>query len=508
MRTRLFNHILSGAVACFFLGGTAVAQTQNLRSSYFQEGTVNRTELNPAFMGDYGYVSFPALGNLGFGVQTTAGIKNFIYKLPDGRLTTFMHESVSASDFVNSLPHKVNVGLNMDIDVLSFAFHAWGGYNSFGIRLKSYTNMYLPSDLFRFMKQGMKDENGSVYHLDNIGIYSTNYAEIALGHARDINEQWTVGGKVKILAGLGRASMHIDKLELVAKENRWAVTPKGATMEVAVKGLNIPTKGETQNYQEDDYILDNYGNRTDQLKPGTDGQLSYDDIDYDSGQMGLSGMGLAFDLGAEYRFNEDWTFSASLLDFGFIKWKHMTKASMENTFEFDGFEDIPVTDSEGNENSLDNQVDRLVDDLSDLAKFSKTGVEQKSTQMLGATLNLAAQYTLPVYRRLKFGLLSTTRIQGANSWSEARLSANVAPISWFDATVDYAISNYGSTAGLLLNFHGRGGNFFLGVDAPLGKLSKQYGPLGRASASFNMGINFLFGKKYQRMYKVSEVESL
>lgn len=60
MRTRLFNHILSGAVACFFLGGTAVAQTQNLRSSYFQEGTVNRTELNPAFMGDYGYVSFPA----------------------------------------------------------------------------------------------------------------------------------------------------------------------------------------------------------------------------------------------------------------------------------------------------------------------------------------------------------------------------------------------------------------------------------------------------------------
>ena len=144
MRTRLFNHILSGAVACFFLGGTAVAQTQNLRSSYFQEGTVNRTELNPAFMGDYGYVSFPALGNLGFGVQTTAGIKNFIYKLPDGRLTTFMHESVSASDFVNSLPHKVNVGLNMDIDVLSFAFHAWGGYNSFGIRLKSNTNTSNP----------------------------------------------------------------------------------------------------------------------------------------------------------------------------------------------------------------------------------------------------------------------------------------------------------------------------------------------------------------------------
>lgn len=92
MRTRLLQYILSGAVASLALGGTAMAQTQNLRSSYFQEGTVNRTELNPAFMGDYGYVSFPVLGNFGFGLQTTAGVKNFIYELPDGRLTSFMHE--------------------------------------------------------------------------------------------------------------------------------------------------------------------------------------------------------------------------------------------------------------------------------------------------------------------------------------------------------------------------------------------------------------------------------
>lgn len=273
MRTRLLQYILSGAVASLALGGTAMAQTQNLRSSYFQEGTVNRTELNPAFMGDYGYVSFPVLGNFGFGLQTTAGVKNFIYELPDGRLTSFMHESVSATDFVNSLPNKINMGLNLDVDILSFAFHAWGGYNSFGIRLKSNTNMYLPSDLFRFMKQGMKDENGSVYHLDNIGIYSTNYAEIALGHARDINDKWTVGGKVKFLAGLARASVHVDKLELVAQNNRWAVTPQGATMELAVKGLKVPTKGETQNFEDNDFVLDNYGNRTDQLKPGAEGQF-------------------------------------------------------------------------------------------------------------------------------------------------------------------------------------------------------------------------------------------
>ena len=46
---------------------------------------------------------------------------------------------------------------------------------------------------------------------------------------------------------------------------------------------------------------------------------------------------------------------------------------MNNSFEFSGFEDIAVKDTEGNKNSIDNQADRLVDDLKDMAKFTKEG---------------------------------------------------------------------------------------------------------------------------------------
>lgn len=45
------------------------------------------------------------------------------------------------------------------------------------------------------------------------------------------------------------------------------------------------TKGETGNYQEDDYILDANGDRTPILKDGTDGQISYDDIDFDTDNL-------------------------------------------------------------------------------------------------------------------------------------------------------------------------------------------------------------------------------
>lgn len=36
---------------------------------------------------------------------------------------------------------------------------------------------------------------------------TVNYAEIALGHARQINEKWTVGVKTKLLVGLARATV-------------------------------------------------------------------------------------------------------------------------------------------------------------------------------------------------------------------------------------------------------------------------------------------------------------
>ena len=112
MKARFLHYILPTAIA-LATTGSVMAQTQTTRSSYFLEGSTYRHELNPAFMGERGYFSFPTLGNLGFSVQSTAGIGSFLYKLPNGNLTTFMHESVSGQDFVNGLPNKVNLGVGL-----------------------------------------------------------------------------------------------------------------------------------------------------------------------------------------------------------------------------------------------------------------------------------------------------------------------------------------------------------------------------------------------------------
>lgn len=114
------------------------------------------------------------------------------------------------------------------------------------------------------------------------------------------------------------------------------------------------------------------------------------------------------------------------------------------------------------------------------------------TRMLGATMNLGVEYTLPVYRKLTFGLLNTTRIQGEYTWTDFRLSANVAPVKCFDASVNMSAGTYGVGFGWLLNFHTKGFNMFLGMDRTLGKVTKQFVPLS-SNGSVNIGINFPLG---------------
>lgn len=507
MKIRTLHPILTAAFT-LAVTGSALAQTQSSRSAYFLEGSTYRHELNPAFIGERGYFSFPVLGNLDFGVQSTAGIGSFLYKLPDGRLTTFMHESVSGQEFVNGLPNRFKLGTNLNENIFSLGFHAWGGFNTLGISIKSDTRINMPSKLFKFMKLGVASENGSQYDINGLNMMSTNYAEIAFGHAHTINNHLTIGAKLKALVGLVKANVRIDKLTITASQDAWTITPQGAELYASAKGLIVPTKGETGNYQEDDYILDANGNRTDQLKTGTDQQIDYDGVDFDDKNIGPTGFGLALDLGAVYKLG-DWQFSAAVLDLGFIGWKNTVKGTMSNDFEFSGFENIAVKDTEGNANSLENQSDALLDDLKDMAKFTKEADGMKRTTALAATLNFGAQYTLPAYDRLNFGLLSTTRLQGKHTWTEARLSANISPLSGFEASVNYALSNFGSAAGLMLNFHPRGFNFFVAADVPLGKLEPAYcAPIGRAALNVNLGINFTFGSKYKRQYKVTNVQSL
>ena len=467
------NKIAAALLLALAAPATSMAQN-SLRSAYFTEGYTYRHHLNPAFAGERNYVSMPliGLGNFNIGLQSTVGVSDFIHKLPDGSLTTFLNEAVDANEFLDGLKKRNRMNLDFDMTLLSFGFHRWGGFNTFDLSIKSGTRMNLPKDLFAFAKMGQS--GATTYNLEDMGFFTNNYAEIAIGHSRKILDNLTVGAKVKFLLGIYNADFHVNHMQLTLSDERWAVSGQGEFSSAGI--VDIPTK----------------------LKEKTDnGQtVQEEELDFDNIEMGdpIGGFGMAFDLGATYKVREDLELSLALLDLGWISYKNATKATMAaEPWSFEGFTNVPFdSDNPGNNISIEDQIDDLEDELEDLFQMKAQG-KDKHTKALGATLNIGALYTFPYYDKLKFGFLESTRINGRYSWSEGRFSANVAPVKCFDASISYAVSSFGHSFGWILNYHGRGFSLFLGSNHQFFKVTPQFVPVNNANANFSIGINFPFG---------------
>ena len=89
---------------------------------------------------------------------------------------------------------------------------------------------------------------------------------------------------------------------------------------------------------------------------------------------------------------------------------------------------------------------------------------------------------------MTFGLLSSTRIKGAYSWTEGRLSANWKPLKWLDGGVNFAVNSFTASMGYVINIHPKGYNFFIGMDHILGKMSKECIPLS-SNANISLGMS-------------------
>lgn len=469
------KYILGLALAC----ATVTLHAQEAaRTAYFLEGYSYRHQLNPAFSGERNYISIPALGNLGLGLQSNVGVNTFLYKMGNGQLTTFMSPTVDAATFLGKLQNNNHLNMNLNETILSAGFRGFHGYNTITISTRANAGVNLPKDFFKFMKLGMESAD-TRYSFSDLQLDASAMAEVALGHSRKIDDRLDVGAKVKLLFGIGHANAKIDRMDVRMSGEQWAIDAKGSINISAGSGLKVPTKAES-------------GAEYD--SPSQADLIDWDGLDYDS--FSLGGFGLGFDLGATYKLIPGLTLSASVLDLGFISWNNNVRGETSNTtWTFDGFQNVAInSDQPGYEdNKLDQQLDNLWDDLEDCVNFHRTQADGSNLKMLGATIHIGAEYEMPFYNRLTAGFLFSSHIAGCMTWNEGRLSANVKPIKWFDASVNYAISTYGSSFGWMINFHPKGFNFFIGSDHQFFSVTPQYVPVGHANANLTLGFNVTFG---------------
>lgn len=462
----IYKNLFTAALMA--VGCSAAAQTIN--SAYFTEDYKFRHMLNPAFGNEQNYVSIPALGNISVNTHGNFGYRDVIMSNPmypslsNKKMTTFLNPYISAEDALSGFSTGNNrITGDVSLTILSAGFKAFGGYNTIEINSRTTTGVSLPYELFEFAK----NTGNHSYDIGDINAHAQSFAEIAFGHSRQINDKLRLGAKLKVLVGLGRADVKMRNMKAdLTAEDKWTITGE-ATADVSMKGFSYVSEEKKYNIE------------------GSGTYERVNDVDLDG--VGVGGFGMAIDLGGVYEINEDWTVSASVLDLGFISWTNdMLAENRSKSFVFNGFHDVSVTSDRGEE--IDTKVDRYGDQLADFANLTDMGDKGGRSTGIGATINVGAEYTLPVYRKVSFGALCTSRINGAYSWTEGRLSANYAPLNWLDGGVSFAVNSFTTSMGWVLNLHPKGYNFFIGMDHILGKTSKEMIPLS-SNASLTVGMN-------------------
>lgn len=433
------------------------AIAQNLESGFFTDGYLYRHEMNPAIENSRNYIAMPLLGNLNMGMSGNIGIKDVLFKR-DGQLVLYTNKWVDAGEFMNGISDRNRINSDYKIQLLGAGFKAFGGYNTIGVNVRGNVSTIIPKSIFDITKNGLKNQT---YDISDLNMHAHSYMEIALGHSRKIDEKWRVGGKFKFLIGAGNVDANVDKGLLTLNEGVYEATID-AEIKGNISGLYYKTKPSEHN----------------------PGRKVVDDVDIND--YTISGFGAAFDLGAEYKINDDWRVFASITDLGFISWKNTQLAATHGTVN-SGEYSFNVED--GSYNKDDGR--KIADELADLYELEDMGDVGKRTTMLGATMNIGGEYIAPFYRKLTFGLLNTTCINGKYTWTKFRLSANVAPVKWFSAGINFAAGTYGPSFGWIMSAHPKGFNLFLGMDHTFGSLAKQGIPLS-SNTEFSMGINFPF----------------
>lgn len=448
-------------------------QAQNLNSAYFLDGYVVGHELNPAK--DYerqSYFSMPLLGNVNMGLKGNLSLTDVI-KTWNGVTTTYLNPHIPVQEALSGFDDNNQDRFDMRLDIISFGFHKWNGYNTFNLSLRSNLGVNAPYELFEVTK----NLTNKSYDISNMRASTTTWAEAAFGHSHQVTYAVHVGGKFKFLLAGARSNveLHNARLDLTAPD-QWVLTAD-AQAQVSVKGFDWGEK-DIKEYK----------------TGGTYEQINFNNINVNG--AGINGWGLGFDLGAEWDLGkQDWVkglkLSLAVLDLGFLKWNEThTAYNLGKEVIFKGFNNVKIKDGTGV--TLKDQANEYADRFSDLMAMQEGDVIS-STSALGATINLGVEYALPCYDKLSFGLLSTTRIQSGYTWNEERFSVTISPLKWLEGSVNLAYGSFGPCFGWVANIHTKGFSLFMGMDHLMGKLTKQGIPFN-GNSNFSVGINFPLGK--------------
>ncbi|MCU4156018.1 hypothetical protein J1N10_08515 [Carboxylicivirga sp. A043] len=274
-------------------------------------------------------------------------------------------------------------------------------------KITSYNTV--PKEVAELVWYGNTPFVGRQASINGLRVNGLHFREYALGIARDVSERLTLGVHAKLLFGKG--SVYTPKTQggLTTNSNNF-----GLLIDLDTK---IHTSFPIEVELDDEGYVENIELR--------------EDVDWMQYMMNKKNLGMGFDFGFIYQYDEKTTFSGSLLNLGLISW-----GSDLNTFVSDGVFEFTGTDSSTDFNSGD-----YAQELNDSLRHQFLPVPDNGgfTTRLTPELYLGATRTLT--NHLNAGAVFYSRLQRNKLMPAFTLSANTYDYRRFNASLSYTAIN-------------------------------------------------------------------
>lgn len=424
---------------------TAAVSAQGLETAYYLDGYNFGYRINPSFMSERGFFALPVVSRMNIGAGYTPGLDDLLF-VKDGKTVTFLSESVSKEEFTAKIKGSdLRLHSIPDINLLALGFWNGDAFHTFDVSLRGNAGAASPYDLLRLLKCGTEDSE--VFDLSSNRFQTGVYLEAAFSSAFDVGDKFSIGYRIKGLAGLQYMDINLAKMDITLGKDKWEISANG-DMFSSGDLLDVPGK-----YDEE------LGKRVvdfDNIAP-------VDNFDWHSFRP--AGYGGAVDIGATWRPFDFLSVSGAVLDLGGIAWKTTAYAqSPDVSYTYTPAEDMSFdTASE----SISNQLEAAETTLKGMMYMEIKEENGKSKfKMLPWSANFGVNIRAPFYDRISLGLLGVHRHGPAFNYNSARASLNWSLLKWFSISGSVAKDNLNTTSfGGAINFHPPVLNIFLGFDS-------------------------------------------
>ena len=299
--------------------------------------------------------------------RNNVGASSFLF--PAGnKLVTGLHSSISSEEFLGSLEAVNSKYSQINYNLVSYGWKGSSrGFHTLEVGARVNYGLSVPKEIFQILKTGTAR---SPYDLSPLRAFGNVYGEIAYGYSLPLGDKFSIGGRVKLLAGLN-------------------------SVDVSARNFALTTTDEQYKLDLDADI--DLTNRNKKIGSDSEGYLDYTSFT-GKGKLGFpTGVGLAMDLGAVWKPFSGFTLSASVLDLGGILWYYGNEGTSSGSYAFEGLKNLTTEE-------LDQEhiTSRLKDAGEEVLKVIRPRAVEGCYKFkaIPLTAEMKASYAMPFWERL------------------------------------------------------------------------------------------------------------